>query len=167
MSQAVFVALGVWRFSFWCATLIFGSAALYLRGFRQLHRQMPSRFPKQRLWFYLLGSAVWHLPGPFELALGSNWWHAAEHASFMLGGILFWYPVVRPWPALARWSSWALIPYLLLADAENSMLAAFLVFSGRLLYPSYASLPRMYGFSAVDDQIVAGAIMWVPGRFYF
>jgi len=256
MGPALYSTLATWRFPWSTGGLLLTLAALYLRGFGRLHRQMPVRFPLRRLSFYLLGSAAlalavlspleafddrllithmvqhllllviappllllgapqipliraippavakctigviaksracrrtvdfvthpvsafllfsvallgWHLPGPFELALRSDWWHAAEHGSFILAGMLFWYPVVRPWPAAERWSQWALLPYLLLADAENSILAAFMVFSGRLLYPSYANSPRIDAISAINDQIVAGAIMWVPGSILF
>jgi putative membrane protein len=99
--------------------------------------------------------------------LGSDDWHIAEHGCMIAAGLLFWYPVIRPWPASERWSRWALVPYLLVADGANSVVAAFMVFSGRLLYPSYAGLPRLDGISAIDDQIIAGAIMWVPGSILF
>jgi len=114
--------------------------------------------------FAMLG---WHLPGPFESALHSDYWHVAEHACFIIAGTLFWYPIVQPWPAVERWSRLAFVPYLLIADAENSMLAAFMVFSGRVLYPSYATVPRINHIPAITDQIVAGAIMWVPGSIVF
>jgi len=104
----------------------------------------------------------WHLPGPFQLALRSNGWHIAEHGCFIVAGTFFWYPIVGPWPAAERCSRWALVPYLLIADAENSVLGAFMVFTGQLLYPFYAAVPRVAGISAITDQIVAGAIMWVP-----
>ena len=119
--------------------------------------------------FLLFSVAVlgWHLPGPFESALHSNYRHAAEHTCFIVAGTLFWYPIVRPWPAVERWSRLAFVPYLLIADAENTMLSAFLVFSGRVLYPSYANLPRLNQIPAITDQIVAGAIMWVPGSVVF
>jgi putative membrane protein len=109
----------------------------------------------------------WHLPGPFEAALRSDDWHIVEHGCMITAGLLFWYPVIRPWPAAERWSRWAWVPYLLVADGVNSVVAAFMVFSGRLLYPSYASLPRLDGISAINDQIIAGAIMWVPGSILF
>jgi putative membrane protein len=109
----------------------------------------------------------WHLPEPFQAALRSDDWHIVEHGCMLTAGLLFWYPVIQPWPAEARWSRWALIPYLLIADGVNSLLAAFMVFAGRVLYPSYASLPRLGGISSINDQIIAGAIMWVPGSILF
>ena len=109
----------------------------------------------------------WHLPGPFQAALSSNDWHIIEHGCMIAAGLLFWNPVIRPWPAAERWSRWAFVPYLLVADGANSVVAAFMVFSGRVLYPGYASLPRFDGISAINDQIIAGAIMWVPGSILF
>lgn len=109
----------------------------------------------------------WHLPGPFECALRSNYLHALEHGCFLAAGMIFWYPVLHPWPAVEEWTPWAFVPYLLIADAENSLLAAFMVFSGRVIYPSYADVARINGIPAVTDQIVAGAIMWLPGSMPF
>jgi ferredoxin len=59
------------------------------------------------------------------------------------------------------------IPYLLVADLQNTALAAFLSFSGRVLYPTYGAAPRLWNLSALDDQAAAGAIMWVPGSLAF
>jgi putative membrane protein len=123
--------------------------------------------PASAFLLFSIAMIGWHLPGPFESALHSDYRHAAEHACFIVAGTLFWYPIVRPWPAIERWSRLAFLPYLLIADAENSMLAAFLVFSGRVLYPSYANLPRFNQIPAITDQIVAGGIMWVPGSIVF
>ena len=109
----------------------------------------------------------WHLPAGFQLALRSDGWHVAEHACFFTTALMFWYPVVQPWPSVARWPRWAMIPYLLLADGQNTILAALFMFSGRLIYPYYATAPRIAGFTPLGDQIVAGAIMWVPGSIFY
>ena len=60
-----------------------------------------------------------------------------------------------------------LIPYLLLADMVNTSISAFLCFSGRVLYPSYAAIPRPFGLSALNDQVAAGAFMWICGEMVF
>ena len=60
-----------------------------------------------------------------------------------------------------------MILYLLLADLQNTALSAFLIFSERVLYPTYATVPRLWGISAIDDQAAAGIIMWVPGSVIF
>jgi putative membrane protein len=110
---------------------------------------------------------VWHLPAPFQLAIRSEPWHAMEHACFFGSALMFWWPVIQPWPSVARWPRWAVIPYLLLADGQNTILAAIFMFSDRLIYPIYAMAPRVAGISALSDQVVAGAIMWVPASLFY
>jgi putative membrane protein len=101
----------------------------------------------------------WHVPAAFELALRWQAWHAIEHGCFLGAGLVFWWPVVQPWPARARMARWAVVPYLLLADLQNTGLAALLTFSDRVLYPSYAVAGAA---RALEDQVTAGLVMWVP-----
>jgi putative membrane protein len=110
---------------------------------------------------------AWHTPGLYELALSSNAWHEVEHACFFLTAIIFWWPVVQPWPSHARWPRWAMVPYLFIADLQNTTLSAILIFSDKVIYPSYARMPRLFGLSAQADQAAAGAIMWVLGGFAY
>jgi cytochrome c oxidase assembly factor CtaG len=105
---------------------------------------------------------AWHWPRAYELALRSPTVHIVEHACFFTAALLFWWPVVH-----ARRPRWSLIPWILFVDIQNSALSALLVFSGDVIYPSYASAPRLFGITAHDDQVTAGAIMWVPGSFAF
>jgi len=109
----------------------------------------------------------WHMPAAFQLALRSDGWHVVEHACFFTTALMFWYPVVQPWPSVTRWPRWAMIPYLLLADGQNTILAALFMFSNRLLYPLYAAAPPVAGFTPLGDQTTAGAIMWVPGSLFY
>ena len=117
----------------------------------------------------LMGLAMfaWHTPAPYELALRSPAWHQVEHACFFLTSLIFWWPVVQPWPSKGQWPRWAMVPYLLIADLQNTALSAVLVFSDRVLYPSYSATPRLFGFTALEDQVAAGAIMWVVGSLAF
>ena len=117
----------------------------------------------------LMGVAMfaWHTPGLYELALRSAAWHQVEHACFFLTSIIFWWPVVQPWPSRAYWPRWAMVPYLLIADLQNTALSAILAFSDRVLYLSYSGVPRLFGLSALQDQIAAGAIMWVVGSLAY
>ena len=104
----------------------------------------------------------WHLPRGYELALRSPLFHRLEHACFFGAALLFWWPVAH-----ARRPRWALVPCLVLVDIQNTALSALLVFSDQVLYPSYAKVPRLFGLAALDDQMIAGAVMWVPGSFVF
>ncbi len=122
----------------------------------------------------------WHIPKAYEFALASENWHNFEHACFFFTSVMFWWPVIAPWPHRQRGlrstpagtsagdaGRWLLLPYLLGADLVNTGLSAFLCFSGRLLYPSYAAIPRLFGLTALNDQIAAGAFMWVVGSTVF
>jgi cytochrome c oxidase assembly factor CtaG/ferredoxin len=105
----------------------------------------------------------WHIPAAYELTLRSPAWHEVEHACFLFTSLLFWWTVLQPWPSRARWSRWAVVPYLVTADLLNTALSAFLAFSVGVLYPTYAAVPRLFGLSAMQDQAAAGAFMWVVG----
>jgi cytochrome c oxidase assembly factor CtaG/ferredoxin len=119
-------------------------------------------------WLLYVGITwLWHVPRLYELAVRSNGWHYVQHLAFLAAALLFWYPVVRPYPSRPRWSTWLLFPYLILADIQNTVLAALLTFSDRVLYPHYSEMPRLEGLSALDDQATAGVIMWVPGSIVF
>jgi cytochrome c oxidase assembly factor CtaG len=109
----------------------------------------------------------WHIPRAYEFALTSENWHNFEHACFFFTNLMFWWPIIRPWPSHSAQSRWLLVPYLLLADVVNTGVSAFLCFSGRLLYPSYGTIPRPFGLSALNDQFAAGAFMWVFGSMVY
>jgi cytochrome c oxidase assembly factor CtaG len=109
----------------------------------------------------------WHIPRAYEFALSSENWHNFEHFCFFATSLLFWWPIVAPWPSRPISQRWILIPYLLLADFVNTGISAFLCFSGRLLYPSYGEIPRPFGLGALADQNAAGAFMWVLGSIVF
>lgn len=109
----------------------------------------------------------WHVPAAFDLALRSPGWHKAEHACFFGAWVLFWWPVVRPFPGKPRWPLWSVPVYLLAADLLNTALSAILTFSDHVLFRPYLEAPRLFGTTALSDQSCAGVIMWVPGSLVF
>ena len=56
---------------------------------------------------------AWHLPVLYQLALDSEFWHVVEHASFLGSALLFWWPVIQPWPSRAVWPRPAIMGYVL------------------------------------------------------
>ena len=109
----------------------------------------------------------WHVPAAFELAQRSATWHAAQDASFLVTGLLFWWPVVRPWPAAERLPGPMIPLYLFTATLPCDALSAFLVFSDRVLYHRHLVGPVGTGMAALADQQVAGAFMWVAVTFLY
>ncbi len=116
---------------------------------------------------FVLSNLLWHFPGLYDLALRHPGWHQFEHACFLGTSLLFWWHVIQPWPSRPHWPRWAIIPYLLLADLQNTALAAFLSFYDRVLYPTYENAPRINDWTPLLDQSAAGPIMWVPGSLVF
>jgi putative membrane protein len=113
-------------------------------------------------WFASTAAVIgWHVPRLFALGMHSEGWHAIEHASFLAAGLLFWWPVVQPWPSLANWRRWSIPLYLFLAALPCDALSAFLTFCNRVVYPHYLSTHRLLDVSPLGDQEFAGALMWV------
>jgi cytochrome c oxidase assembly factor CtaG len=134
--------------------------------------------PIHRIWLMLTNPAfcwlagtvcviVWHVPSAFDLCLQFKVWHDFEQASFFAAGLLFWWPVVQPWPSTARWHRWFVPLYLFLATIPCDALSAFLTFCGRVVYPTYASSPQFLNNLALRDQELAGATMWVWVTFAY
>jgi putative membrane protein len=121
--------------------------------------------------FCLLAASLavigWHYPPLFELGLQSHRWHEVEHACFLTTGFLFWWPVVQPWPSVARWPRWSTPLYLFVATLPCDALSAFLAFCDRVVYRSYAATPHLAGVSPLGDQEFAGALMWVSITFIY
>ena len=109
----------------------------------------------------------WHVPAAFELALRSHSWHELEHISFFGTGLLFWWPVVQPWPSTARWPRWSIPLYLFCASLPCDALSGFLAFCDRVVYTSYLSAPQFLTTSPLQDQECAAALMWVSVTFIF
>ena len=109
----------------------------------------------------------WHIPALFALGMRSEGWHLIEHASFLAAGLLFWWPVIQPWPTLANWPRWGIPLYLFLAALPCDALSAFLTFCNRVVYPHYLSTHRLFDISPLGDQECAGALMWVWVTFAY
>lgn len=112
-------------------------------------------------WFGAASTlVVWHIPSIFMLGLRSETWHGIEQASFLATGLLFWWPVVEPWPAVSKFPESSMLLYLFLATLPCDILSGFLVFCDRVVYTVFLSSPQSFGLSALEDQQLAGALMW-------
>ncbi|MGD1094537.1 MAG: cytochrome c oxidase assembly protein [Bryobacteraceae bacterium] len=119
-------------------------------------------------WLAGTGAVLaWHIPRVFELGMSSEVWHAVEHGCFLAAGLLFWWPIVQPWPSVARLPQWSAPLYLFLATLPCDALSAFLTFCDRVVYPSYMSTDRLFDLSALQDQQWAGTLMWVWVTFAY
>jgi putative membrane protein len=108
-----------------------------------------------------LALAIWHAPALFDRALSSPGWHVAQHASFLVTALLFWTamfdPALRARPALP-------VGCLFVTSLLGGTLGAFMALSSSPWYAAYATLGVTgSGLSPVEDQQLAGLLMWVPG----
>ena len=112
-------------------------------------------------WFAAAAALVaWHVPAMFRLGMQSSTLHVIEQASFFTTGLLFWWPVIQPWPSVALWPRWSMLLYLFAATLPCDVLSGLLVFSDRVAYPMYVCTPRQAGLSPLEDQQCAAALMW-------
>lgn len=106
---------------------------------------------------------VWHAPGLYDLAVRVDPIHALEHLAFLATGVWVWAEVVatarrsRRVQAVATLCLGALI-------VQGGVLGALLTFAGRSVYAVYTGGG---GLSALEDQQLAGALMWVPPGFVY
>lgn len=111
--------------------------------------------------------AIWHVPQYYDLALRDERWHIFEHVMFFVVGILSWWPICSPMEELPRAHPLAQTAYLFFMSLPATIIGALIAFAEAPLYPSYALRPRLWGVSLVDDQQLAGLIMWVPGSLVY
>jgi cytochrome c oxidase assembly factor CtaG len=105
---------------------------------------------------------VWHLPSLFDLALGSEGWHAAQHLSFFVTALLFWSAMLGP-----RRSAWTAAACLFATSMVTGALGAFMALSESPWYGPYAAMGlAAFGLTPAQDQQLAGVLMWVPGGIF-
>ena len=106
----------------------------------------------------------WHLPVLFQATLRSELVHSAQHLSFVGSALLFWWAIIHP----PRRSALGLsILYLFTTAVHTAVLGALMTFARSPWYPSYASSAAAWGLSPIEDQQLAGLVMWVPASFAY
>ena len=110
---------------------------------------------------------AWHVPAAYDFALEHEGWHDIEHLCFLFTSLLFWWCILRPWPAAKERQGWGILLFLVAADIVNTMLSAFLAFCGRPMYAYYLNHPNPFQVVALDDQVLGAVIMWVIGSLVF
>jgi putative membrane protein len=103
---------------------------------------------------------LWHMPLLYGLALRSEAVHGLQHACFLGTALLFWWALLRG--RGARLGYGAAVLYLFTTAAHSGALGALLTFARSPWYPGYAATTAPWGLTALEDQQLAGLIMWVP-----
>jgi len=95
-----------------------------------------------------------HIAGFYNWALDTGWALNIEHGLLILGGLLFWWPIVT-----RRLSVPAGLGYLGVGFVVSSFLGLAFIFSSRPFYAFYEHTPRLWGLSPVRDQNLGGILM--------
>ena len=104
-----------------------------------------------------------HLPPTVELALRVGAFHFLVHVTLVVTALMMWWPILSPLPQLARLTPPLQMGYLFLQSLLPSVMASFITFADRAVYPFYANAPRTWGISPVADQQIAGGLMKIGG----
>jgi cytochrome c oxidase assembly factor CtaG len=108
---------------------------------------------------------LWHAPALFEATLRSDLVHTLQHMTFLGTGLLFWWALLRGrGGGIGRPAA---VLYLFTTSVHTTVLGALLTFSSRAWYPLYAPAAAAWGLTPVEDQQLAGLIMWVPANLSY
>jgi putative membrane protein len=109
----------------------------------------------------------WHLPPLYNAAMAHHSLHIVQHLVLLVASVIMWWPVLSPMPELPRLSYPGQMLYLFLMTIPMSLISVSIAYSGSILYPIYASAPRVMRLSPMEDQMLGGLTMWIPGGLYF
>ena len=108
---------------------------------------------------------VWHVPSLYEAALRSEAIHAVQHLSFFVTASLFWWSLVHG--RFGRIGYGMAVFYVFTTAVHSSILGALLTVAPRLWYPIYEARTMQWNLDALEDQQLAGLLMWVPAGVIF
>ena len=103
---------------------------------------------------------MWHIPAMFEAALHNETIHVIQHLGFFITAALFWIALLHG--RYGRLGYGAGVLYVFLTAMHTQILGALLTFASHVWYPTHAARTIAAGGNAVDDQQLAGVLMWVP-----
>jgi len=102
---------------------------------------------------------VWAWPPMFDLAAQHSGVHALEHATLFYTGLALWWLIVDPLPRARLRPGGQRLALLGFSRIASAAVCLPLTWIATTEYPRYASAPRAFGISAINDQHLAGAGM--------
>ena len=108
---------------------------------------------------------AWHLPPLYNLAMADHRVHIVQHLFFLVTATLVWWPLLSPLPELPRLSHAMRLLYIVLLMIPMNVIGLVITYADEVLYPAYEVAPRILSLSPLEDQLVGGLIMWIPGTF--
>ena len=108
---------------------------------------------------------MWHIPALFEAALHDESVHVLQHLGFFITAALFWYALIHG--RYGRLGYGVGVLYVFATAMHTQILGALLTFGTRIWYPTHAARTAAAGGNALEDQQLAGIVMWIPFGMVF
>lgn len=126
-------------------------------GVQRVWKSMAAPF--SAWWIHAAALWLWHVPALFQATLRSEWVHTAQHLSFFISALLFWWALLY---GGSRAGPGASVLYVFTTAIHTSVLGALLTFAPVVIYPAYITTAPLWGLTPLEDQQIGGLIMWVP-----
>jgi len=108
---------------------------------------------------------TWHIPLLFDAVLHNELVHTAQHLSFLVSALLFWWALIHgPRGAMGYGAA---VLYLFTTSVHSGILGALIALARSVWYPSYAGLTDSWGLTPLEDQQLGGLIMWIPAGLVY
>jgi cytochrome c oxidase assembly factor CtaG len=108
---------------------------------------------------------VWHMPLLYNAVLRNDLAHWLQHLSFFVTALLFWWSLLQGRAGQRGYG--AAVFYLFATALHTGLLGVLLMVSKSLWYPAQATFAADWGLTPLEDQQVAGLIMWVPAGIVY
>jgi putative membrane protein len=146
-------------------------SAVYMWAFAERTRMRIASVMTARLtrkgWSIVTGGAVsttlhgaaiwvWHVPALFDASVENVTIHRLQHVSFFVTAILFWWSVL--WVSARGAAAW----HLFITMMHTSILGALMALAPHVLYGAQTADAARWGLTPLEDQQLAGMLMWVP-----
>lgn len=148
-------------------TCLGGLPSLSLRAFASIRRAVRRwagglrDHPQTVWWGYAITMWGWHLPWLYGLALRDPLVHDLQHLSFFVSACAFWQLSLSPRRA-QRVSEPMAIAMLFTTTMHATILGVFMTVAPTAWYPEYFGRSELWGLTPLEDQQLAGLIMWMP-----
>ncbi len=103
---------------------------------------------------------IWHLPALYQATLHHEFIYALQHTSFIATAALFWTAMIHG--RFGRMGYGIGVAYVFITGIHSGVLGALLTLAPSLVYPIYGPITRAWGLDPLEDQQLAGLIMWIP-----
>lgn len=111
--------------------------------------------------------AIWHLPFFYNASMANHGIHIVEHLTFLAAAVLMWWPLLSQLPELPRLAYPGQMLYTFLTSLTMTIVAVYITFANHMLYSAYSAAPRVLPLTPLEDQLLGGLIMWIPGGMVF